>query len=104
MRWLQIVRLRVRALLRGSAVDRDLDDEMAAHLDYLIDEYVAQGMSQADAHAKAQREFGGVLQRKEECRDARGVTWITDFGRDVKYGIRMLARTPAFTIASVLTL
>ena len=104
MRWPQIWRLRLRGLVRGSAADRDLDDELQGHLQYLTDEYIAQGVSPSDARDKALREFGGVVRLTEECRDARGVAWLTDFSRDVKYGVRMLGRTPAFTIAAVLTL
>ena len=104
MRWPQMLHLRVRALLRSGAVDRDLDDEMQGHLQYLIDEYVAQGLSRGDAHDRALREFGGVVRLKEECRDARGVTWLTDVVRDVRYSLRMIGRAPAFTLIAVLTI
>jgi predicted permease len=104
MRWPQILRLRLRALLRAGAVDHDLDDELQGHLQYLVDEHIARGLSPCEARDQARREFGGVVRLKEECRDSRGVTWLTDIGRDLTYGARMLRRTPAFTTAAVLTL
>jgi len=83
MRWLQIWRLRLRALLRGGAVDRDLNDELRDHLQYLTDEYLAQGLTPRAARERALREFGGVTHLQEACRDARGVSWLTNAVQDV---------------------
>ena len=103
MRWLQMLRLRLRALARSSATDRDLDDELQAHLANAIEEHRAAGLSPADARTAALREFGGVAQMAEACRDARGVNWIACFTQDLKYGARLLGRARGFAAAAILT-
>ena len=86
------LRLRLRALLRSDAVDRDLADEMHAHLDHLVDENIARGMTPDAARAAARREFGPVTQLVEESRDARGVSWLVNAAHDSSYGVRLMRR------------
>jgi putative ABC transport system permease protein len=103
-RWLYTVRLRVRSLFRSGQVERELDEELQFHLERRIEEYVASGLSAADARHAALRALGGVEQRKEECRDTRRVRLIQDAGSDLSYALRILRRSPAFTTAAVGTL
>ena len=103
-RWRYILPLRIRSLVFGADVDRDLDDELAFHLERQIEANRASGMAPADARAAAIRALGGIDQRKEECRDARGVSAIENLLRDVRIAVRQLARQPAFTAAAVLSL
>jgi hypothetical protein len=63
-------------MLRSGAVDAELDDELQAHLDHLVEENLARGMTPDAARAAARREFGPVTQIVEESRDARGVLWV----------------------------
>src|SRR5262245_8063959 len=102
-RFFNALRLRLRALFRGDAVDADLRDEIQTHLQHLIDDNVAAGMSPADARTAAMREFGPVQQTVEESRDARGVAWVVNLLHDVKYGVRLMTRSPLFAAAAVLT-
>ncbi|HEY6219459.1 MAG TPA: ABC transporter permease, partial [Gemmatimonadaceae bacterium] len=84
--------------------DRDLDDEIAAHLRMAIEARVARGESRADAERAARREFGNVTHVKEVTRDQRLGLWLERLTQDVRYGLRALRRAPEFTIAAVATL
>ena len=103
MRLLDILRLRLRALTRSSAADRDLDEELQLHLDRLVEEKVAAGMPPHEARDAARREFGPVTQLTEASRDARGVMWIVNGWQDMRYGMRLMARAPGFAAAVILT-
>ena len=101
-----LVRLsaRLRALFRRSTLDRELDEELQFHLDHLIAEHTARGMPPDAARRQALLAIGGVTQRKEECRDTRGVRLVEDFGQDLRYAARTLVRAPSFTAAAIATL
>ncbi len=104
MRALRKLRLRLRSLIRSSKLEVELDEEMRYHLDRQVDLLRARGMSEHDARMEALREFGGLDQRKEECRDARGVQLVESCLQDAKYAVRGLARTPGFTAVALLSL
>src|SRR5689334_2762748 len=104
MRLIQMLRMRVRALVRSDAVDRELGDEMRDHFEHLVEQYVARGMTPGAARDAARCEFGPVTQLVEESRDARGVTGLSNAWQDLRYGVRLMARTPGFAAAGVLTI
>ena len=103
-RWWSIVRLRVRSLFRSRAVETDLDDELRDHLERQVDAGVARGMTPEAARVAAYRSLGGVQSVKEACREERRVAWIETLGRDARYGLRVLRRSPGFTTVGVLSL
>ena len=87
--------------------DRDLDDELAAHVRMAVADRMARGESREQAEAAARREFGNVAHIKEVTREQRRSSahvWIERLAQDVRYGARALRRTPAFTTVAVLTL
>ena len=84
--------------------EAELARQIQAHLSLLERKYLQDGLSPEEAKFAAQRAFGGVEQAKEHHRDARSFRWIDDARRDAGYAVRSLAKSPAFTIAAVLTL
>ncbi len=96
--------LRLRALLRRRAVEAELDDELRFHRERQLESYERAGLSPAEAHRRLAVEFGGLEQTREACRDARGTSTLEHVVQDVRYGLRSLLRTPAFTVVAVLTL
>ena len=104
MRWFYKLPLRLRSLFRRKRVEQELSDELRFHLEKLIEEKVAKGMTPEEARYGGVRELGGVEQIKEECRDMRRVNYIENFIQDIRYGLRVLGRNPGFAATAILTL
>src|SRR5215471_1683178 len=90
--------------MRHAATESELDHELRFHLERQIDKYVRSGMSEAEAARRTRLEFGGLDQVKDECREARGVSFVESLAQDLHYSARILLHSPAFTACAVLTL
>src|ERR1044071_6962504 len=101
---LRIFLSRLRGLFLKRQLEQDLDDEIAAHIEMQIADHVRQGMTPEEARYLALRKFGGVDQVKETYRDGRSVAPVETFLRDLRYGLRMLRRSPGVTAVAILSL
>jgi putative ABC transport system permease protein len=104
MRRLRVFISRLFGSFRSVTTRRELDAELSEHLQLLTDENIRRGMSESEARAAARREFGGIEQTKEMYREQRGWLAISVLWRDVRYGSRLLAKTPALSFVIVLIL
>ncbi|MGB2666068.1 MAG: ABC transporter permease [Candidatus Acidiferrum sp.] len=95
---------RLAALFRRRRLEDDLDEELRSHLGMAIEFNVRKGMSAAEARREALRSFGGVERTKEMCRDQRGLPMIETAWQDLRFGFRMLRRSPGFSLLAILCL
>jgi macrolide transport system ATP-binding/permease protein len=95
---------RLAALFRQRRLEDDLDEELHSHLEMAIELNVRKGMSAAEARRQALRSFGGVERTKEMCRDQRGLPMVETAWQDLRFGFRMLRRSPGFCLLTILCL
>jgi predicted permease len=93
---------RLRAVFRKPALDAELDDELAHHLEMLVEENLAAGLSPAEARRRARFALGGVEQTRELHRETRGLPWLEQLGQDLRYTLRLVRRERAFACIAVL--
>jgi putative ABC transport system permease protein len=100
--------VKARSLLRNlfwsRGVEADLDREVHAHLQMLIEENIRAGMPSKEAERAARIELGGIEQVKEEVREKRLGNWLHSVISDCRYGLRQLRKNPGFTATVILTL
>jgi putative ABC transport system permease protein len=104
MRVYRVFMHRLRSIFERSRADADLQLEIEIHLEQLIKEAVASGMSESEARIMARRRFGPMEKTKEECRDTRPVNVIDNFTRDVRYALRMIWIKRSFSVPALLSL
>lgn len=94
----------IRNLFGKRRYEAEMAEELRAHLELREEQLRAAGHSAEEARQGARREFGGVEQIKERCRDGRRFAWLEQIWRDLRHGARQLARSPGFTVIAVLSL
>ena len=95
---------RLFGLLRKGSLERDMDDELDFHLQMEIAENIRKGMPPAEARSQAHRRLGGVAQLKETYREAHALPIFEVLWQDIRFGFRMLRRSPGFSLLAILCL
>jgi putative ABC transport system permease protein len=104
MKWFNILRDRIRALLGREAVIDEIDREMRSHVEWQTDANIKSGMSPDEARLKAMRSFGSVPKARDAAYDVKGGGLFETLAQDIRFGVRVLTKHKTFTSVAVLTL
>ncbi len=99
-----IARLRTRSIFRRAAAENELSKELRFHLDQEMEDRLSAGLAFDEARIQALRSLGGIAQIQEECRDTRRTNMLENIKQDIRYALRTLWKSRAFTTVMVLTL
>src|SRR4030088_1729193 len=104
MRVVASLRSVVSALFHRSRFDNEMEEELRAHIQDRANDLERSGVPRAESERRARIEFGGYEKYKEEIREAQGTHFLETLMKDLRFGWRMLRKSPGFTAAAILTL
>ena len=96
--------LRIRALVAPDRVERELEEELAFHIESETQRHVASGLTLAEARARALARFGSLPLAADQCRDVRGTAFADALVRDLSYAFRTFRRAPLAALTIVATI
>jgi hypothetical protein len=91
-------------LSKTGRMEKELDAELRFHFETLVADKIQAGQTEAEARQATRLEFGGLEQIKEDCRESRGTLWLVSIAQDLRFGVRILAKSPGFSVTAIVVL
>jgi predicted permease len=91
-------------LSKTGRMEKELDSELRFHFESQVADKVHAGLTEAEARRATRLEFGGLDQIKQDCRESRGTLWLVSIVQDLRFGARILAKSPGFSVTAIVVL
>jgi predicted permease len=91
-------------LSKTGRMEKELDGELRFHFETQVADKINAGLTEAEARRATRLEFGGLEKIKEECRESRGTLWLVSIVQDLRFGTRILAKSPGFSVTAIVVL